>query len=144
MKIFLKLSLPLLALTLALLAQNSQNNKVPKPNDEGVKLLPVKDTIKGATTVKNTLSYSRVSLSKMDKIHHIMGEDINHAPFICLLQRDDNLTELATEKSNHIDFKIEKSLLKVNDRILVVNNLNSKDKNNPKGKFVIIEIEIVK
>jgi len=144
MKTFLKLSLPILALTLALLAQNSQNNKVPKPNDEGVKLLPVKDTIKGATTVKNTLSYSRVSLSKMDKIHHIMGEDINHAPFICLLQRDDNLTELATEKSNHIDFKIEKSLLKVNDRILVVNNLNSKDKNNPKGKFVIIEIEIVK
>ena len=144
MKIFLKFSLPLLALTFALLAQNSQDNRGTKPVDEGEKLVHVKDKIKSATTVKNTLSYSRVSLSKIDKFHYIIGKDINHAPFICLLQRDENLTTLATEKSNNINFKIEKSLLKVNDRILVVNNLNSKNKNNPKGKFVIIEIEIVK
>jgi len=34
--------------------------------------------------------------------------------------------------------------LSFKDKIFIFNNLNSKDKNNPKGKFMIIEIEIVK
>jgi hypothetical protein len=77
----------------------------------------------------------------------IQRTDINHAPFICLHYSritQKFLTIDNQESGNSINFKIDKKELKVGDRLFVINDVDSKKKNRPMGKDVIIEIEIVK
>ena len=119
-----------------------------KPVDEGQKNTPVKDTIKGAKDINNSYEYQAKSLEKMKSIYTIKRKDITYAPFTLLHYngKDGNITTLKVEKSsvNSINFNVEKSILEVGDRILVINNKNSSNKYAPKGKEVIVEVEITK
>ena len=118
-----------------------------KPVDEGQKLVHQEDTTKGAEDVNNSYEYQEKSLDKMKNHFTIRRKDINHAPFTLLhYNKDGNITTLKVEKKNRnsVNFNVKKSILKVGDRVLVINNKNSKNKHAPKGKEVIIEIEISK
>jgi len=117
-----------------------------KPVDEGHKLVHKKDTTKGTKDINNSYQYQEQSLKEIKDDFIIQRENITHAPFTLLHYdvKTQKITTLDKEKklSNTISFSVSKSALEIGDRILVINNRNSKAKQAPKGKEVIIEIEI--
>ena len=118
-----------------------------KPVDEGDKIVHQEETIKGSHDFNNTRSYKTVSISTIKKSLIVKRQDINHAPFICLYYngKSKKITTIAKQESgNSINFNIKKTELKKNDRIFIINNVDSKKRNRPMGKDVIIEIEILK
>ena len=119
-----------------------------KPVDEGHKLVHQEDTTKGAKDINNSYQYQEKSLEKIKNTLTIRRKDITHAPFTLLYYngKNGNIKTLKVEKKsiNSINFTVKKSILKVGDRILVINNKKSDNKQAPKGKEVIIEVEIVK
>ena len=138
-------------LTLTLFAQNPVDEGLKttgtKPVDEGQKIIHQEDTTKGSNDLNNTREYKAISLSTIKKSLVVKRKDINHAPFTCLHYNSvtKKFITIDEQKSgNSIDFSIEKTKLKENDRIFVVNNVDSTKKNRPMGKDVIIEIEILK
>ena len=140
------LLITIMLFTYNLLANNVKTTGT-KPVDEGQKLVHQGDTTKGSNDFNNTRVYKAISLSTIKEVLLIKRLDINHAPFICLHYdgKTKKITTLSTQKDgNSIDFKINKTKLKKEDRIFVINNVKSKKKNRPMGKDVIIEIEIIK
>ena len=139
-------------LTIALLSVylSSETIKITgtKPVDEGQKLVHQEDTTKGVKDINNSYEYHEKSFKKMKSTFTIRRKDISHPPFTLLHYnaKDGNITTLKIEKIslNSVNFSVKKSLLKVTDRILVINNKDSHNKEAPKGKEVIIEIEITK
>ena len=139
-------------LTIALLSVylSSEAIKITgtKPVDEGQKLVHQEDTIKGSEDINNSYEYHEKSFKTMKSTFTIRRKDISHAPFTLLHYdgKDGNITTLKIEKSNvnSVNFNIKKSILKVGDRVLVINNKKSDNEDAPKGKEVIIEIEIIK
>ena len=119
-----------------------------KPVDEGDKLVHQEDTTKGSKDVDNSYQYKEESLAKMKSSLTIRRKDISHSPFKLLKYNDKSkkLTRVATEEKalNSVNFNIKTSTLKVGDRLLVINDKDSNLDNSPKGKEVIIEIEIIK
>ncbi|CAA6812398.1 MAG: Unknown protein [uncultured Sulfurovum sp.] len=117
-----------------------------KPVDEGIKSIHQEDKTKAPKDINNTFEYKKKSLSDIKKYLYIKRKNINHAPFKCLYLdgKNNKIRTLFVEKQNlnSINFKIEKSLLKVNDAIIVINNKDSKE--NQTGKEAIIQIDIVK
>jgi len=139
-------------LTIALLSVylSSEAIKITgtKPVDEGQKLVHQEDTIKGSEDINNSYEYHEKSFKTMKSTFTIRRKDISHAPFTLLHYdgKDGNITTLKIEKSNvnSVNFNIKKSILKVGDRVLVINNKKSDNEDAPNGKEVIIEIEIIK
>ncbi len=131
----------LLLFSLLLLAENEK-----KPVDEGDKIVHKEDTIKGSKDVNNTFEVKTQSLEKLKKYLYIRRKDISHAPFTCLLvdgKTNKSKTLFVEEKSvNSINFKINKSVLKVDDAVVVVNS--KKTTKNPIGKEAIVQVNIVK
>lgn len=131
----------LLLFSLLLLAENEK-----KPVDEGDKIVHKEDTIKGSKDVNNTFEVKTQSLAKLKKYLYIRRKDISHAPFTCLLvdgKTNKSKTLFVEEKSvNSINFKIDKSVLKVDDAVVVVNSKETKK--NPIGKEAIVQVNIVK
>ena len=127
--------------SLVLLAENDK-----KPVDEGDKIVHKEDTIKGSKDVNNTFEVKTQSLEKLKKYLYIRRKDISHAPFTCLLvdgKTNKSKTLFVEEKSvNSINFKIDKSVLKVDDAVVVVNSKETKK--NPIGKEAIVQVNIVK
>jgi len=129
-----------------LLAETKVQNTGTKPVDEGQKVVHQEDTTKGSDDFNNTRVYKAISLSTIKKVLLIERKEINHAPFTCLHYdgKTKKFTSLSIQKSgNSINFNISKTKLKKRDRIFVINDVNSKKKNRPMGKEVIIEIEII-
>ncbi len=131
----------LLLFSLVLLAENDK-----KPVDEGDKIVHKEDTIKGSKDVNNTFEVKTQSLEKLKKYLYIRRKNISHAPFTCLLidgKTNKSKTLFVEEKSvNSINFKIDKSVLKVDDVVVVVNSKETKK--NPIGKEAIVQVNIVK
>jgi len=140
----------LLAITILSVYLSSETIKITgtKPVDEGQKLIHQEDTIKGAKDINNSYQYQEKSLEKIKNTLIIRRKDITHAPFTLLYYngKDKSIKTLKIEKSNlnSVNFTVKKSILKVGDRVLVINNKKSDNKQAPKGKEVIIEVEIIK
>jgi len=120
-----------------------------KPVDEGQKSNPKEDKIKGSEKKDNKYQFKKVSLSKIIKdIYIVKREYLSHSPFTCLHYngKTKKLTTLAKESNtaHSFYFKVKKSILKVGDEIIIVNDVDAKKKNMPLGKKIIIEIEIIK
>ena len=137
--------------TLYLLAQTpvDEGHRLEKrPVDEGHKLVHHEDKTKGAEDVNNSHEYQGKSLKEMKSTFTIRRKDISHAPFTLLHYnaKEGNITTLKVEEMsiNSVNFSVKKSMLEVGDRVLVINNRKSKNEHAPKGKEVIIEIEILK
>ena len=131
----------LLLFSLLLLAETGKK----PPVDEGDKLTHKEDTIKGSKDVNNTFESKKQSLAKLKKYLYIRRKNISHPPFKCLLidGKSNKIKTLFVEKSsvNSINFKVDKSMLKVDDAVVVINSKDSKE--NPTGKEAIVQVSIV-
>lgn len=131
-------------------AYATNENKKPveiheKPVDEALENKPKEDSIKGGDKLKDKYHDEKISLSSIKDNYKIERNDLNFPPYKCFIYHPNTkTTEIGTSDASKIDFKIKKSLLKIGDIILVTNSLNVTNPNNPFGKFIVEEIEVVK
>jgi hypothetical protein len=140
--------------TVTLLAQTVEPQTIEKvkttgtkPVDEGVKLVHQEDTIKGSTDANNSYEYKELSFKTMKSSVYIKRDKLSHAPFKCL-HYDGKTKKITTIKEeqvniNSINFQVDTSILKVGDRILIINNKELKSQYAVQGKTVIVEVEII-
>ena len=87
----------------------------------------------------------QVPLASIKESYQISRKNLNFPPYRCFIYHDDgNETEIGTNNESFIDFKINKSLLKVGDTIVVTNKLDFIDDNHPIKKEIVEQIEILK
>lgn len=133
----------LIVSTLNLMAQEEKRTGT-KPVDEGIKSVHQESTIKNTQDINNTFEHKIQFLSKIKKYIYIKRKNINFSPFKCLLI-DGNTSKATTifieKDKSSINFKIDKSKLKVKDSIIIINDKNSKESTT--GKEAIIQIDII-
>jgi len=104
-----------------------------KPVDEGFENRPKEDRIKGITFVTNNKVVNlKIHLSKAEDTISIKFEDVKHVPFICKILRQGKVVWSSEPKkpknpkeSRDLEFKIDKSKLKVGDKIEITNRRKS-------------------
>jgi hypothetical protein len=113
--------------------------------DEALETKPINDGIKGGGKSKDKIHDINVSLASIKESYQISRKNLNFPPYRCFIYHDDgNETEIGTSNEFFIDFKINKSLLKVGDTIVVTNKLDFIDENHPIKKEIVEQIEILK
>lgn len=140
-------SLLILSTILYLHAGETVKTTGTKPVDEGIKTIQEDDKTKGSNDVNNSYEYKTLSLSKIDKSYVIKRSNLTHSPFKALHYNGKNkkFTVLNTIKKGHkINFKIDSSILKIDDRIFIINNQKSKHKKAPLGRMIVIDVEVIK
>ena len=131
--------------TLLLLTLNLFATEDKKPVDEGEKLVHKEESIKGSKDVNNSYQEQHITLSSIKSTLHLKRENISHPPFTALLYKKKSKTFKTLAVTNHqhsFNFKIDKSKLHLHDIIVVINNVDSKKRGMPRGKEVLLEVEI--
>jgi len=116
-----------------------------RPVDDAKEMLVKADTIKGGGKLKDHYHDIKISLKSIKESYQISRKDLLFPPYRCFIYHDGGKeTEIGTSNTSVINFKINKSLLSVGDTILLTNNQNSENENNPIKKIVVEEILILK
>lgn len=124
--------------------KTNMDEKEKKPVDEALEHKPKEDTIKGGGKLKDKYHNTTVSLSSIENSYQIKRSDLHFPPYKCYIYHSNTqTTKIGISKESEIKFEIDKSLLNIGDIIVVTNSLNVNNKNNPFGKFIVEEIEIV-
>lgn len=113
------------------------------PVDDAIKTVVKEDTIKGGDKLKDSYHDEKISLLTIDKVYRIERDNLYFPPYRCFIYHtNEKTTEIGTINDSKIAFEIKKSLLSVEDIIVVTNKLVVKG--NPFGKFIVEEIEVLK
>jgi len=113
--------------------------------DEAFEKKPIEDSTKGGGKSKDKVHDINISLASIKESYQISRKDLSFPPYRCFIYHDEgNETEIGTSNESFIDFKIKKSLLQVDDTIVVTNNIDFNDDNYPIKKEIVEQIEIVK
>lgn len=113
--------------------------------DDALEAKPIYDGTKGGGKSEDKVHDINISLASINESYQISRKDLHFPPYRCFIYHDDgNETEIGTSNESFIDFKIKKSLLKIDDTIVVTNKLDFNDDNHPIKKEIVEQIEILK
>jgi hypothetical protein len=111
------------------------------PVDEGFEHKPKEDKVKGVTFATDTKAVTfKIYLSKEKDIISIKFKKVTRVPLTCKIMRQNKEIFSKSKKpknpreSRSLEFKIEKSILKVGDSIEIIN----------RKKRVVGQVEVVK
>ena len=83
----------------------------------------------------------KIKLSSIKSHYTIQRSGLHYPPYRFFIYRNKKETEIGTSQETSFTFKVDKSLLKVGDEILITNRLDSTD---PLTKAIIHDVAIVK